>query len=189
MAVPGRLSLDLPTKNINGISCNSNVIESLVKKYVNRTAPPTAHDELLAISNVPLEVDIVRQYINQCAPEHAQKIVQLISMDKLGNEFANLLFGCNAAELRARYELEDLASSASTQRQILPSMAKAGTNTFSEIDSAAESKDAGDKNISAQEMKDEFASLREEGKKAEEGDKKTSSRGGPSLGGDGKEDS
>lgn len=37
--------------------------------------------------------------------------------------------------------------------------------------------------VDAQEMKDEFASLREEGKKAEEGDKKTSSRGGPSLGG------
>lgn len=195
-AVPERLSLDLPTKNINGISCNSNVIESLVKKYVNRTSPPAAHSALLAISNVSLEVDIVRQYINQCDLEHAQKVVQLISMDKLGNEFANRLFGCNAAELRTRYELEDLASSASTQRRILPSMAslgaisnQAGTNTFSEIDSAAESKDASDKNISAQEMKDEFASLREEGKKAEEGDKKTSSRGGPSLGGDGKEDS
>ncbi|PJD93035.1 MAG: hypothetical protein CK423_08100 [Legionella sp.] len=196
VAVPERLILDLPIKSIHGISCNSNVIESLVKKYVNRTAPPGAHADLLAISNVPLEVDIVRQYINQCAPEHAQKVVQLISMDKLGNEFANLLFGCNAAELRARYELEDLASSASMQRQILPSMAslgaisnQSGTNTFSEIDSAAESKDASDKNISAQEMKDEFASLREEGKKAEEGDKKTSSTGGPSLGGDGKEDS
>lgn len=195
-AVPGRLILDLPTKSIHGISCNSNVIESLVKKYVNRTAPPGAHADLLAISNVPLEVDIVRQYINQCTPEHAQKVVQLISMDKLGNEFTKILFGCNAAELRARYELEDLASSASTQRQILPSMAslgaisnQAGTNTFFEIDSAAESKDVSDKNISAQEMKDEFASLREEGKKAEEGDKKTSSRGGPSLGGDGKEDS
>lgn len=37
--------------------------------------------------------------------------------------------------------------------------------------------------VDAQEMKDQFASLREEGKKAEEGDKKTSSRGGPSLGG------
>ena len=181
--VPGRLSLDLPTKSIHGISCNSNVIESLVKKYVNITAPPRAHHDLLAISNVPLEVDIVRQYINQCAPEHAQKVVQPISMYKHANEFANLLFECNAAELRARYELEDLASSASTQRQILPSMAslgaisnQAGTNTFSEIDSATESKDVSGKNISAQEMKDEFASLRKEDRKAEEGDKKTSER-------------
>lgn len=194
-AVPGHLSLDLPTKNINGISCNSNVIESLVKKYVNRTAPPRAHADLLAISNVPLEVDIVRQYINQCTPEHARKIVQLISTDTLGNEFSNHLFGCNAAELRGRYELEDLASSASTQRQILPSMTSlgvishAGINTLSEIDVEA-GKDVSHTNLSAQEMKDTLSSWRDEkDNEAVDSDEKTSSRGGPSLGGDGKEDS
>lgn len=179
--VPGRLSLDLPTKSIHGISCNSNVIESLVKKYIDITDPPEAHKALLAISNVDLEVSIVRQYIEQCAPEHAQKVVQPISTYNHGNEFADLLFKCNAAKLRATYKLEDLASSASTQRQIPlpPSMAisgaisdQAGTNTFSKIDSAAESKYVSDKNISAQKMKDKLVYLRKKNRKAAEGDKK-----------------
>ena len=195
-AVPGRLSLNLPTKNINGISCNSNVIESLVKKYVNRTAPPSAHADLLAISNVPLEVDIVRQYINQCTPERARKIAELISTDKLGNEFANRLFECNATELRGRYELEDLASSASMQRPIPSSMAslgatsnQTGTNTLSEIDSAAEAKDVSDRNISAQEMKETLSSWRDEKDNGVvDSNEKTSSRGGPSLGRDREED-
>lgn len=195
--IPRRLSLDLPTKLIYGINCNSKVIESLVKKYVSETTPPTAHAELLAISNVNLEVGIVRQYIAQCAREEAQKIVQLISTDKLGNEFANRLFMCNATELRRRYGLEDLASSASTQRQILPSMIslgtisnQAGANTLSGIDSAAEGKDIGDKNISAQEMKQTLSSWRDEADNgAVDSDEKMSSSGGPSLGGDREEDS
>ena len=167
-----------------------------MKKDVNRTAPPSAHADLLAISNVPLEVDIVRQYINQCTPEHARKIVELISTDKLGNEFANRLFECNATELRGRYELEDLASSASMQRPIPSSMAslgatsnQTGTNTLSEIDSAAEAKDVSDRNISAQEMKETLSSWRDEKDNGVvDSNEKTSSRGGPSLGRDREED-
>lgn len=195
-AAPGRLNLDLPTKTINGISCNSNVIESLVKKYVSRTTPSSAHAELLAISNVPLEVDIVRQYIIQCSPEQAQKVVQLISTDKLGNAFANHLFGCDAKALRGRYGLEDLASSASMQRQIPSSMTslgatsnQTGTNTLSESDSAAKSKEVSDKNISAQEMKETLFSWRDAKDNGEmDSNEKTFSRSGPSLGGDKEED-
>ena len=71
-----------------------------------------------------------------------------------------------------RFESTGTASLAiSSQRQAeTKSSVREGTHSFSGA-------------VDAQEMKDEFASLREEGKKAEEGDKKTSSRGGPSLGG------
>ena len=113
---PASLDLILTTKTIHGIQCSSKVIESLIKKYVTKTNPTSARAQLISISNVDLEIGIIRDYLELCDRNEKKAVIERIPINKLGDDFAKRLSGdpsYTVRQLYTAYGLED-ASTAST---------------------------------------------------------------------------
>lgn len=149
---PASLDLILSTKTIHGIQCSSKVIESLIKKYVTKTNPTSARAQLISISNVDLEIGIIRDYLELCDRNEKKAVIERIPINKLGDDFAKRLSGdpsYTVRQLYTAYGLEDTSTasavlicdefrSAATSLRAAQKTASSSSTTQAEVEDSAD---------------------------------------------------
>jgi hypothetical protein len=106
--IPEELNLNLPTKIVDRMLCDSSMIESLIKKYVLKKRGDL-HEQLMSISDVELECAIVRKYFEQCDTEDKTKILKLIPPNAQGDMLCLEAFHTTVSDMHHQFGILNMS--------------------------------------------------------------------------------
>jgi hypothetical protein len=142
--IPDELNLNLPTKIVDRMFCDSNMIESLIKKYVLKKRGDL-HEQLMSISDVELECAIVKKYFDQCDTDDKTKILKLIPPNAQGDMFCQEVFHTNVSDIHRQFGILNMskasAKEASPSHQWKTALRHATTPSPRTPDDAADAQD------------------------------------------------